>query len=115
MTDLHQELMTPPEAAKWFRRSTSWLRHQPDLLRVRGAGGQPLYHVSICRAYVLGRICGLTGQPLHRLQIKALAAACGLLGLKRFASTALRSLRRLPPGDERRTPEPTAYRANRTL
>jgi hypothetical protein len=90
MTDLRQELMTPSEAAKWFRRSRSWLRRQPQLLRVQGVGGQPLYHVCICRAYVLGRLCGLTGKPLRRLQIKALIAACGLVGLHRLATTAAR-------------------------
>ena len=78
MLDLTQELMTPDEAAGWFRRSPSWLRHQPDLVRVGGPAGQPLYHVQVCRAYVLGRICGLTGDCLRRVQIKALAAACGI-------------------------------------
>ncbi|HUU96259.1 MAG TPA: hypothetical protein VM487_11005 [Phycisphaerae bacterium] len=82
MTDLRQELMTPPEAAKWFRRSPSWLRQQPELLRIQGVGGQPLYHVSVCRAYVLGRLCRLTGGPLRRLQIRALVTACGLGGAR---------------------------------
>ena len=78
MTDVAQELMTPHEAARWFRRSPSWLRQQAELLRVRGAGGQPLFHVRVCRAYVLGKLCGLSGQALREAQIKALASACGL-------------------------------------
>jgi len=78
MLELRQELMTPPEAAEWFRRSASWLRHQPELLRIQGVGGQPLYHVNVCRAYVLGRLCGLAGRPLRRLQLRALVVACSL-------------------------------------
>lgn len=80
MTDLPQELMTPDEAAKWFRRSISWLRQQSELARVGGPGGQPLYHVRVCRAYVLGRMCGLSAEHLRRVQVEALAAACGLAG-----------------------------------
>jgi hypothetical protein len=72
-----QELMTPHEAARWFRRSPSWLRSQPNLLRV-GGPGQPLYHVSVCRAYILARLCGLNAAELRRAQLKALAATCGL-------------------------------------
>ncbi len=78
MTELAQELMTPDEAARWFRRSISWLRDQRDLLRLAGRGGQPLYHVRVCRAYVLGKMRGLAGEALHQLQVEALAAACGL-------------------------------------
>jgi hypothetical protein len=78
MLDVAQELMTPDEAARWFRRSPSWLRHQPDVLKLGGPAGQPLYHVNACRAYVLGRICGLRGPSLRQMQIKALAAACGV-------------------------------------
>lgn len=78
MTEVAQELMTPHETARWFRRSPSWLRQQSKLLRVGGPGGQPLYHVRVCRAYVLGRLCGLDDAELQRAQIKALAAACGL-------------------------------------
>ena len=78
MTDVAQELMTPHEAARWFRRSPSWLRQQTELLRVGGPGGQPLYHVRVCRAYVLGRLCELGPAGLRQAQIKALAAACGL-------------------------------------
>ncbi len=78
MTEVAQELMTPDEAAKWFRRSPSWLRQQRDLVRVAGPGGQPLYHIRVCRAYVLGRMEGLTGQALKNIQLAALAAACGL-------------------------------------
>ena len=80
MNDITQELMTPHEAARWFRRSPSWLRQQPDLLRVSGPGGQPLYHVGVCRAYVLAQMCGLRGDELEHTQIRALAAACGLSG-----------------------------------
>jgi hypothetical protein len=79
MIDVAQELMTPHEAARWFRRSASWLRQQNKLLRVGGPGGQPLYHVRVCRAYVLGQLCGMEGAGLRRLQIRALAAACGLM------------------------------------
>ncbi len=78
MTEVAQELMTPPEAAKWFRRSASWLRNQSDLLRLGGNGGQPLYHVRVCRAYLLGQLRGLTGERMERLQMEALATACGL-------------------------------------
>ncbi|NLF32480.1 MAG: hypothetical protein GX591_16515 [Planctomycetes bacterium] len=77
MNDVTQELMTPHEAARWFRRSPSWLRQQTALLRL-GAGGQPLYHTRVCRAYVLGRLCGLPDHALRELQMNALAAACGV-------------------------------------
>jgi len=102
MIDVAQELMTPHEAARWFRRSPSWLRQQHKLLRVGGAGGQPLYHVRVCRAYVLGRLCGLDEVELRRVQIQALAAACGLADdqrlLTQLASTGSAPPRR-PPGD----------------
>ena len=78
MTEIAQELMTPHEAARWFRRSPSWLRQQTRLLRVGGPGGQPLYHIRVCRAYVLGQLCGLDDQELTRVQKDALVAACGL-------------------------------------
>lgn len=78
MTDVAQELMTPHETARWFRRSPSWLRQQTRLLRVGGPGGQPLYHVRVCRAYVLGQLCGLDEAELRHVQIQALTAACGL-------------------------------------
>ncbi|MGE0479556.1 MAG: hypothetical protein AB7Q17_03690 [Phycisphaerae bacterium] len=78
MTDIAQELMTPNEAAKWFRRSPSWLRQQHDLMRVGGPGGQPLYHVQVCRAYVLGKLISLPAADLKRVQVEALAAACGI-------------------------------------
>lgn len=78
MTEIAQELMTPNEAAKWFRRSPSWLRQQHDLMRVGGPGGQPLYHVQVCRAYVLGKLVNLAKAELQRVQVEALAAACGL-------------------------------------
>lgn len=78
MTDVNQELMTPHETARWFRRSPSWLRQQTELLRVGGPRGQPLYHVRVCRAYVLGRLCELTGDALQQVQLQALAAACGV-------------------------------------
>lgn len=79
MIEITQELMTPHEAARWFRRSPSWLRQQHELLKVAGPGGQPLYHVRVCRAYVMGRLCRLRGERLRRVQIRALAAACGLV------------------------------------
>ena len=67
MTDVNQELMTPHETARWFRRSPSWLRQQNELLRVGGTRGQPLYHVRVCRAYILGRLCELTGDALRQV------------------------------------------------
>ncbi len=78
MTDIAQELMTPDEAARWFRRSPSWLRQQRELVRVAGPGGQPLYHVRVCRAYILGRMQNLLGEALREIQLQALAAACGV-------------------------------------
>ena len=78
MIEITQELMTPHETARWFRRSPSWVRQQTDLLRVGAVGGQPLYHVRACRAYVLGRLCRLAGEAIRRVQIDALADACGL-------------------------------------
>jgi len=110
MTDLRQELMTPPEAAKWFRRSPSWLRQQPQLLRIQGVGGQPLYHVSVCRAYVLGRLCGLTGGPLRRLQIRALLAACGLGGARGPGPAAVPARDRLSAEIEKLLVTPAARR-----
>ena len=78
MREVTQELMTPQEAARWFRRSVSWLRQQRQLLKLRSRCGQPLFHVQVCRAYVLGKLCGLSGPQLRRVQLEALAAACGL-------------------------------------
>lgn len=78
MTEVQQELMTPKEAANWFRRSVSWLRRQPHLVRLAGPGGQPLYHLAVCRAFVLGQMAGASGAELRRLQIAALARDCGL-------------------------------------
>jgi len=78
MDPLPQELMTPDEAAKWFRRSPSWIRRQEELERVNGPNGQPLFHVNVCRAYLLGKMCNLAGVALRRVQIRAMAAACGL-------------------------------------
>lgn len=78
MVDVTQELMTPHEAARWFRRSPSWLRQQQDLLRMGAGYAQPLFHVRLCRAFLLGKVCGLEGEPLRQLQIAALAADCGL-------------------------------------
>jgi len=76
--ELSQELMTPDEAARWFRRSPSWLRQQAELLRLGNPRGQPLYHLRVCRAYVLGRLAGLEGEALRALQLRALSAACGI-------------------------------------
>lgn len=90
MTEISQELMTPNEAAKWFRRSTSWLRHQSEIVRVAGPGGQPLYHVDVCRAYTLGKMCGLRHADLRRVQVEALAAACRLLHAKAWDEIAAR-------------------------
>ena len=77
MLDMQQEIMTPQEAAKWFRRSEAWLRKHPDLVRLN-AGTQPLFHVRACRAYVLGRLKGLSGDALRLMQLAALAEACGV-------------------------------------
>ena len=93
MTEVAQELMTPHEAARWFRRSPSWLRQQSKLLRVGGPGGQPLYHVRVCRAYVLGQLCGLDGAELQRIQTQALAAACGLDQDSRFRDATANAAR----------------------
>jgi hypothetical protein len=78
MTEPLQEIMTTVEAAEWFRRSVSWLRQQPELLRLGGPRGQPLYHVRLCRAYILGRLRGARGDALREVQLQALAAACAL-------------------------------------
>ncbi len=105
MLDLTQELMTPDEAAGWFRRSASWIRHQPDLVRL-GPAGQPLYHIQACRAYVLGRICGLSSDHLRRVQIKALAAACGIpLDNLNMDGPAPPAMIALPPATAGATPE----------
>jgi hypothetical protein len=78
MLDIAQELMTPHEAARWFRRSASWLRQQADLVKLGGPNGQPLYHTHACRAFVYGRMCDLNGESLRKVQLEALAAACGI-------------------------------------
>ncbi len=78
MVEIVQELMTPQEAAEWFRRSPTWIREQKHLLRMRAGGGQALYHVDICRAYVLGLLRELDGDALRSLQVTALEAACKL-------------------------------------
>ena len=96
MTELAQELMTPVEAAEWFRRSVSWLRQQPELLRFGGPRGQPLFHVRVCRAYILGCLCRLTDAALRRVQIRALAVACGLVKAEELAQDGAAG-RRLPP------------------
>lgn len=80
MVEIVQELMTPQEAAEWFRRSPTWMREQKHLLRVRAGGGQALYHVDVCRAYVLGLLRGLDGEGLRRLQLAALESSCKLGG-----------------------------------
>lgn len=88
MVDIAQELMTPQEAARWYRRSPSWLRQQTSLLKVSAAqGGQPLYHVRVCRAYVLGKLCGLSPDELRSVQVEALATACGLTAPKYLRGT----------------------------
>jgi hypothetical protein len=80
------ELLTPDETAEWFRRSVSWLRQQSELLRSSGRGQQPLYHVVVCRAYLLGRFLNLAAPDLRRLQLAALAEHAGLKRLAvRFA------------------------------
>jgi len=92
LADLQQELMTPDEAARWFRRSPSWLRQQKDLLRLGGPNGQPLFHVRVCRAWVLGRLCHLGGEALRRVQLQALAAACGLESLRDVGTVSQESV-----------------------
>jgi hypothetical protein len=78
MTDVVQEVMTPQEAARWFRRSITWLRQQRELVQMSGPRGQPLYHVRVCRAYLLGRMQRLGGAALRQVQLAALASACGV-------------------------------------
>ncbi|QOJ14257.1 MAG: hypothetical protein HRU75_06235 [Planctomycetia bacterium] len=78
MMNVTQELMTPREAARWFRRSPGWLRQQRELLRVTGPGGQPLYHVAVCRAYVLARMCEAPPGVVRRVQVEALERVCGV-------------------------------------
>lgn len=78
------ELMTPDEAAKWFRRSASWLRQQRELLRFGDRKAQPLFHVNVCRAYVLGKLAGLPAPRLKQVQVQALAADCRLAGATPF-------------------------------
>lgn len=72
------EMMTPEEAARWFRRSPSWLRQQRGLLRFGQDRAQPLFHVAVCRAFVLGRLANLSEEQLRNVQIHALASACKL-------------------------------------
>lgn len=100
MIDVQQELMTTPEAARWFRRSPSWLRQQTDILRVAGPGGQPLYHVRVCRAYILARMTTDDADELRRVQIRALAEACGLgaVEAQRLVASA--------PAVQKKTPVP---------
>lgn len=78
MIDFTQELMTPLEAARWFRRSQTWIRDQRGLLRLRFGQSQPLYHVDVCRAFVLGTIRALDADRIRHVQIAALEASCGL-------------------------------------
>ncbi len=105
MIDVAQELMTPHEAARWFRRSPSWLRQQKNLLRLRSRCGQPLFHVRVCRAYVLAQLCQADEAALRRVQIEALAAACGL------APSRARDL--LAPGDDASAAQPRGAEENR--
>jgi len=98
LANLEQELMTHAEAARWFRRSPSWLRQQKGLLRLGGRNGQPLFHVRVCRAYVLGCLCRLTDAALRRVQIRALAAACGLAQAERPAQDGAAGHRLQPTG-----------------
>ncbi len=78
MPDSPQELMTPKEAARWFRRSTCWLRRRRQLLRLGTSAGAPLYHVRACRAFLIGSALGLSGEELRRFQLAALSEVCGL-------------------------------------
>lgn len=78
MKPLDREMMTAAETARWFRRSRSWLRRRPDILKLAGACGRPLYHVNACRAYLLGLACNLDAEELRRVQLDAIAAASGL-------------------------------------
>ncbi|MGE3180546.1 MAG: hypothetical protein AB7N71_02880 [Phycisphaerae bacterium] len=81
------EMMTPEEAARWFRRSPSWLRQQRGLLRFGQDRAQPLFHVAVCRAFVLGRLANLTEAQLRNVQIQALASACKLEAADAAAKT----------------------------
>jgi len=111
MLAIAQELMTPDEAAKWFRRSLSWLRQQRDLVRAAGPSGQPLYHVQVCRAYIFGRMANLADESLRRVQLRALAVACGVPEFapvadpaENAAVTPLPPLGTTPSGVAARTP-----------
>ncbi|RMF77969.1 MAG: hypothetical protein D6744_10685 [Planctomycetota bacterium] len=112
MIEITQELMTPQETARWFRRSPSWVRQQTDLLRVGAVGGQPLYHVRACRAYVLGRLCRLSGAALRRVQIDALADACGLEATHRLLRDAeIPEVKQPPPSEDDYAPRAAATAA----
>ncbi len=87
MLEITQELMTPHEASRWFRRSQSWLRQQHELVRLGGPNGQPLYHTRVCRAFVFGRMCELSGAALRGVQLRALADACGVSAEEAAAMT----------------------------
>ena len=78
MLEVTQELMTPHETARWFRRSPSWLRQQSELLKFGGPHGQPLYHTRVCRAFIYGKLCELEADALRETQLQALGAAGGL-------------------------------------
>lgn len=78
MKPIDRELMTAGEAARWFRRSASWLRRQKAILKLAGPGGRPLYHLAACRAYLLGIASGWDAQMLRAAQLDALKAASGL-------------------------------------
>lgn len=94
MLDVQLEVMTAGEAGKWFRRSDSWLRRQNDLLRLKLGRAQALFHVILCRAYVLGRMRGLRGAELRQLQLDAFSSFCGLRHGVASAATPVLSLHR---------------------
>lgn len=115
MVDIPLEMMSATEAARWFRRSRSWLCRQTDLLCLRaGDGGPPLYHVRICRAYVLGILRDLRGESIHRLQLAALEAACGLRLACRSRARRRRSTRSALSNRKSGAQNPcgSAFRAN---
>lgn len=96
------EVLTPAEAARWFKRSPSWLRAQRELLRAAAPNGRPRYHVRVCRAYLLGRMAGLSGDALRRVQLEALAGEC------RLAAAALEGADRSGLGGDGVSPAPPA-------
>lgn len=104
MTDFNQELLTPDEAATWFRRSALWVNALDGLVvfsaSALGGPGHRLYHIRCLRAFVLGWMEGLRGDALRQRQLSALAVDCGLEPLSpepRVLNTGARPVPAPPP------------------